>query len=176
MFPGFWCQLEQSPNAEYSPVHLALYWYLRSNESNALEAGIVLTQVALERLARIILRHKSYNKSTARLLRATLEKTGIDPKIPQSCQKLEEFRKSNSLCDGPDTLTYIRNALVHSDDTNICEDAYIESWDVGRWYVHLLLLNLFKYDGRYMNRLKQKYEGKFEPEIVPWARDDVGTE
>ena len=45
VFPGFWCQLEQSPDAEYSPVRKVLYWYLRSNESNALEAGIGLTQV-----------------------------------------------------------------------------------------------------------------------------------
>ncbi len=183
VFPGFWCQLEQSPDAEYSPIRLALYWYLRSNESNALAAGIVLTQAALERLARIILPPESYKelKFAAARLRAALEETGIDPKIPQSCQKLEAFRKSIPkskipMVNGPDTLTYIRNALVHSDDTNICEDAYFESWDVGRWYAELLLLNLFKYDGRYINRLKQKYEDKFKPEIVPWARDDVETE
>ncbi len=187
VFPGFWCQLEQSPDeerflvsTEYSPIRLALYWYLRSNESNALAAGIVLTQAALERLARIILSLKFYKKlnSAARQLRAALEKTGIDPKIPQSCQKLEAFRKSiiYSLCDGPATLIKIRNTLVHANDSNICVNACFESWDVGRWYVELLLLKLFKYEGLYMNRLKQKYEGKFEPEIVPWARDDVGTE
>ena len=66
------------------PAH---YWYLRSNKSNALEADIVLTQVAFEHLAGIILPRKSYKKlkSTAFRLHAALEETGIDPKVSQSC-------------------------------------------------------------------------------------------
>ena len=117
-----------------------------------------LRKSALERLASIILPPESYKelKFTAARLRAALEKTGIDPKIPQSCQKLEAFRKSISLCDGPATLIKIRNTLVHANDSNICEDACSESWDVGRWYVELLLLKLFKHDGLYMNRLKRR--------------------
>ena len=50
-------------------------------------------------------------------------------------------------------------------------DDYSEAWDVGQRYVELLLLKLFGYDGPYINRL----EGKFESEMVPWAKDVKGT-
>ena len=76
------------------PAH---YWYLRSNKSNALEVGIVITQVAFEHLTGIMLPSKSYKKlkSTAFRLHATLEETGIDSKVFQSCQELGALYKSN---------------------------------------------------------------------------------
>ena len=58
---------------------------------------------------------------------------------------------------------------------NIREDDYSEAWDVGQRYVELLLLKLFEYDGAYINRLARKYEGKFESEMVPWAKDVKDT-
>ena len=54
--------------------------------------------------------------------------------------------------------------------TNVCLDAYLEARDLGQWYVELLLLTLFGYEGQYANRLAYKYEGRWEPEIVPWAQ------
>ena len=40
-FPGFWRALRQTTGAPDDPVRAALYWYLRSNESNALQAAII---------------------------------------------------------------------------------------------------------------------------------------
>ena len=68
-------------------------------------------------------------------------------------------------------LSEIRNDLVHAKmRANVCLDAYLEARDLGQWYVELLLLKLFGYNGKYANRLAYKYEDRWEPEIVPWAR------
>ena len=86
----------------------------------------------------------------------------------------EELRmvcKTEGLCDGPEVLAKIRNDLVHAEmRTNVCLDAYLEARDLGQWYVELLLLTLFGYKGQYANRLAYEYEGRYEPEIVPWAQ------
>ena len=83
VFPGFWRALRQTTGAPDDPVRAALYWYLRSNESNALQAAIILTQAALERLARQLLPSQKYKalkgKSAAKKIRAVLRDTGIDP-------------------------------------------------------------------------------------------------
>ena len=172
VFPGFWKRFEKE--SDDGPVRVALYWYLISNEGDSLEAGIVLTQAALERLAYRIVGAKS--GETGNWIGNALKKKKIDPKIPLSCQALEEFRSREDLCDGPHTLTVIRNHLMHSEKKrNIRVDDYSEAWDMGQRYVELLLLKLFEYDGPYINRLARKYEGKFESEMVPWAKDVQDT-
>lgn len=172
-FPGFWRKVGQTTGVPDDPVRIALYWYLRSNESNALQASIVSTQAALERLARLLLPNKRYKTldSAARRIRAVLEDTGLDTVIPKCCKELRMVRKTKGLCDGPEILSEIRNDLVHAKmRTNVSLDAYLEARDLGQWYVELLLLRLFGYEGRYANRLAYKYEGRWEPEIVPRAQ------
>lgn len=174
-FPGFWRVVGQMTDAPDDPVRVALYWYLRSNESSALQAGIILTQAALERLARQLLPNEKYEALTkaAERIRAVLEEAGIDPAMPQSCKELREVAQ----VDGPEILSRIRNDLVHAEmRTNVSLEAYLEARDLGQWYVELLLLKLFGYEGQYANRLAYIYEGIWKPELVPWARDiqDVG--
>ena len=177
-FPGFWRKVAQMTGAPDDPVRIALYWYLRSNESNALQAGIVLTQTALERLACELVpksRHKAL-KSAARKIRAALQDSGIDTVIPQCCQELRTVRKTKGLCDGPEILSEIRNDLVHSEmRSKNCLDAHPEARDLGQWYVELLLLKLFGYNGKYANRLEYEYEGRWEPEFVPWVQSGEQT-
>lgn len=168
-FPGFWRIVGQKTDAPDDPVRVALYWYLRSNESDVLQAGIILTQAALERLARQLLPNEKYEtlKNTAERIHAVLEETGIGPAIPQSCKELREVAQ----VDGPEILTKIRNDLVHAEmRTNVSLEAYLEARDLGQWYVELLLLRLFEYEGQYANRLAYKYEGIWKPEVVPWVR------
>ena len=109
--------------------------------------------------------------SAAQRIRAVLEDTGLDTVIPKCCNELRMVRKTKGLCDGPEILSVIRNDLVHAKmRTNVSLDAYLEARELGHWYVELLLLRLFGYEGRYANRLACKYEGRWEPEIVPWAQ------
>lgn len=173
-FPGFLRIVGQMTYAPDDPVRVALYWYLRSNESSALQAGIILTQAALERLARQLSPMEKYKPSdnAAGRIRAVLKETGIDPIIPQCCKELRAVVPIGSLCDGPEILTKIRNDLVHAEmRTNVSLEAYLEARDLGQWYVELLLLRLFEYEGQYANRLAYKYEGIWKPEVVPWTRD-----
>lgn len=155
VFRGFWKRFEEESDDD--PVRVALYWYLISNESDSLEARIVLTQAALERLAYTIVGKRKKSCKTGIWIGNALKKKKIDPKIPLSCQALEKFRREEGLCDGPHTLTEIRNHLIHPKQTrNIRVDDYSEAWDVGQRYVELLLLNLFEYNGPYINRLARK--------------------
>ena len=55
---------------------------------------------------------------------------------------------------------------------NVCLEAYQEARYLGQWYVELLLLRLFGYNGQYANRLACEYESRWEPEIIPWAQGD----
>ena len=174
-FPGFWRKVGQTTSAPDDPVRVTLYWYLRSNESNALQAGIILTQAALERLARQLLPRKKYKalNSATRKIRAVLQETEVDTVIPEYCEELRRVRKAKGLCDGPEILSEIRNDLVHSEmRTNVSSEAYFEARDLGQWYVELLLLRLFGYEGPYANRLAYKYDGRWEPEVVPWVESD----
>ena len=169
-FSGFWRIVGQTTDAPDNPVRVALYWYLRSNESDVLQAGIILTQAALERLAHQLLPNEKYEtlKNAAERIRAVLKEVAIDPAIPQSCRELRKVAQ----VDGPEILTKIRNDLVHAEMcTNVSLEAYLEARDLGQWYVELLLLKLFGYEGQYANRLAYTYEGIWKPELVPWARD-----
>ena len=167
-FPGFWHVMGKTTDAPDDPARLALYWYLRSNESKPLEAGIILTQAALERLASQMLSNEKYEtlKYATERIQAVLKEAGIDPVIPQSCKELRKVAQ----VDGPGILTKIRNDLVHAEmRTNVSMEAYLEARDLGQWYVELLLLRLFGYDGQYANRIAYN-EGRWEPEVVPWAQ------
>ena len=43
-----------------------------------------------------------------------------------------------------------------------------EAWQLAQWYLELILLRLFAFNGSYSNRTKQgKYIGQVEP--VPWV-------
>lgn len=173
-WPGFWRILEQKTDAPDGPVRVALFWYLRSNESNDPYSGIILTQAALERLVRQLLPNEKYRESgnAAERIRAVLEETGVDTAIPQSCKELRAMGRG----DGPEILTIIRNDLVHAETrTHVCLEAYLEARDLGQWYVELLLLRLFGYEGKYANRLAYNYERICKPEVVPWTRCIEGT-
>ena len=177
-WPGFWRIIEKTTSASDDPIRAAIYWYLHSNESKALEVGIILTQAALERLAHQLL---SREKNERRLLKKkyknnihiALTRAGIAPEIPESCKELGKMTH----VDGPEILTNIRNDLVHPKTReNVCLEAYLEARDLGQWYVELLLLKLFGYEGEYANRLAYNYERIYQPEVVPWARCIEGTE
>ena len=168
-WPGFWRILEQKTDVPDDPVCVALFWYLRSNESNDPYSGIILAQAALERLVRQLLPNEKYRESgnAAERIRAVLEETGIDPAIPQSCKELRAMGRG----DGPERLTQIRNDLVHAQThAHVCLKAYLEARDLGQWYAELLLLRLFGYEGEYTNRLAYNYDRIYQPEAVPWTR------
>ena len=167
VFQGFWKKLGQTTD---DVIHIALSWYLRSNESyEHPHTGIILTQAALERLACQLLSNEKFSKmgNAAERIRAVLEEAGIDPEIPQSCKEL----KTMAQVGGPEILAKIRNDLVHAKTRkNVCLETYFEAWHLGQWYVELLFLKLFGYEGKYNNRLGLLDESIGHPQKVPWVQ------
>lgn len=171
-FPGFWRLFKQQAGLFNQPISLALYWYLCSNESNALEPSIILAHAALERLAHEIAGKRVKADATGVWIGKALKVAKIDLKIPGSCQALEALRRREKVTDGAEMLTSIRNDLVHAEMKmkDVSMEAYSEAWNMGQWYIEQLLLKLFDYSGSYTNRLTR------QSDVVAWARDAEGNE
>ena len=169
-FPGFLQRVMEGRYGVEDRVHMALYWYLRSNELDSPYSGIVLTQAALERLSRDALsdvESRSVTKSSL-LLRRALEKAGICARLPASCYALHQAYENET--DGPKVLVNARNDLAHAEVGRVLSlDALVEARNLGQGYAEMLLLRQFGYQGRYANRLSYA-DGKSSPETVPWAR------
>ena len=170
-FPGFLQVMMKGKYSVEDRVHAALYWYLRSNESNSPYSGIILTQAALERLSRDALSdEESRTVGEKTWLSEALKKACIGAGLPASCNELTRINKANKT-DGPKALADARNNLVHARAGEVLSlDALLEARNLGQWYAEVLLLKKFEYQGRYANRLTYAYEGKWSPEVVPWAK------
>ena len=168
-FPGFLRMIKTMDYSYGEHVPAALYWYLRSNESNNPYTSIILAQAALERLSREMLSDgERLGKGTKGELREALKKACIDTVLPGSCKELSAFSEA----DGPGILVSTRNNLVHAiARQTLSLDALLQVQELAQWYAELLLLKKGEYRGRYANRLTYAYEGKYEPEWVPWASE-----
>ena len=145
-----------------------LGWYLYSNESGAQDLSIVLNQTVLEILTSVM--PGGTGKKPGERIAALLCKQGIDPQIPDAFSELTTLASQNGFEHGPHSLVAIRNSMVHP-DTKVeinSIDAYHEAKQLGLWYIELLLLRMFEYDGEYASRLVDvQLAGDTEP--VPWS-------
>lgn len=185
VFPGFlrwWRDWEDSEK-------IALYWYLEANASLVVEQQIILVQVALE----LIAYKQGHTQGTAsKKLKALLEECGISLNIPPDkthnppptfadafrsplplLEELQKFKQSfeEAEQDGAYVFTRIRNDIVHARKEHTPENFSLvkhEACNLGLWYLELVLLRIFDYQGIYTSRLsKLRYNG--ETELVPWA-------
>ena len=116
-YPGFVRLMETIVYGYEEHFSTALYWYLRSNESDNPYTGIILTQAALERLAREVLSDDQWSKlDTKNRLSEALKKADIDTALPRACKALSTVKKT----DGPGALVNTRNDLIHSDVRQTC--------------------------------------------------------
>ena len=181
LFPGFWAKYQGFQRDERTRI--ALEWYLESNAQKALHSSIVLSQAALERLSFLQVGERLTAKQMGRKDRETegewiaraLVQAGVDCQIPPSCPALEQLRRANGFEHGPHTIVEIRNDLIHQDMSHgiLSIDVYRQAKGLGLWYVEMLLLKLFDYDGIYANRLTQQWRGQVDS--VPWAARGVAS-
>ena len=165
VFSGFW-HLFTIDDAWQESIIRSIDWYLNSNES-ALHVGIILSQVALERLSHQILgREKMAKERTGGFIRKALKNLNLETQIPSSCPKLKILQQHEKWDNGPHTLVRIRNALVHpkNEHGSVSLPVLHEAQNLGQWYIELVLLKLFGYCGHYRNRLSG------EVEDLPWVR------
>lgn len=180
-FPGF---LERWRDETWNePLLLALHWYGEANMSaGGVEGAVILAQAAFEVLAwtllvedKQVLSEDGFQKLPAMdKLRLLISDCGIPLGIPSSLSRLTEIAAAENWKDGPQALTEIRNALVHSNpkkrrkvlgaSTEVRHDAS----DLSLWYLELVLLKIFGYQGEYANRLVRGVFRGGEIESVPW--------
>jgi hypothetical protein len=101
-----------------------------------------------------------------------LEKHSFPPSIPILENLRQVIEEKNSRAeqenqkweDGPRALTGIRNDIAHAKkDLDFLDEAQTSEarWDasdLGLWYLDVVLLNLFQYQGDYINRLNGRIE------------------
>lgn len=156
-----------------------IYWYLNANFSpRGIDAGIILTQAALERLSyeyavndkRLVSADgfKSLRASDKfRLLFSSL-KIPLDIPPTSELKNLAQNQKMPWI-DAPHALTEIRNSLIHPEHKKRgqFDSAYFEAWNLGLWYLEMGILAICRYNGAYGNRLKLDRRGQVEN--VPWS-------
>lgn len=178
LFPNFLSILE---NEEWKDtLHTVIYWYARSNNnSGGIDTGIVLTQIAIERLSfeyavnqRKLLEAEGFKKLSAsdkfRILFSSLD---LPIEIPEKLPDVKTVAKRHNLVDAPHVLTKVRNSMVHSEHkkTENYSEIYFDIWQLGLWYLELSILKLCNYKGTYANRLeKNRWVGTVEN--VPWIK------
>ena len=179
LFPGFMKRWADDDWRE--ALRGVIYWYLNANHSSrGIDAGIILTQAAIERLSyefiakdRRLITVDGFKALRAsdkfRLLFSTL---GIPLDIPAETPELQRLASNSQMnwLDAPHALTEIRNSLVHPEHKRRgqLDNVYYEAWNLGLWYLEMSILAVCGYSGTYANRLKQRWVGQVEE--VPWKK------
>ena len=172
-FFGFWslCKDPSWKNVIFRTIDL----YLNS-KTTPFHVGIILIQAALESLCCKIIGPKKKG-STGEFLSKSIQKIGLCTSIPSSCKSLDMFFRNCSRVDGdgPMAITELRNDFVHAKQTYRDDaEAQMDALRLGQWYIELILLKQFNYQGRYRNRLAMTGEIPFE--MVPWPEGGCHTE
>jgi hypothetical protein len=164
------------------PIRLATQWYIESS-TGAVEKSIILIQAAFELLAwtrliqeTAVLSVAQWNSKqfrfSAKLLRL-IQTCSIPITVPSELSALQAYCSTNGISDGPESLTSLRNALVHPNPTKRARlrqnpDALLEAWVLGLWYMDLIMLQLCAFRGTYSSRLLNGWPGQTVVK-VPWA-------
>jgi len=176
------------------PTKLAIHWYIEANiGSGGVEGSIVLIQAALEMLSWIYLIEapdaskpctiNDFEEKwpASKKIETLLKSMGIPLTIPDQFTELQkalvELQKIDSNAKkfpfGSYIFTYIRNRITHAAEVNrakldsISFEARVEAKELGLWYVEMVLLRLFGFNGVYYMRFSR---GSPADQImrVPW--------
>ena len=175
VFPGFWCQYRQQGQDLRRIMTLYLDSNLGRSHGVGLDGGLILTQAALKRLS-----HTVGGKKPGRRIAKALVRNGIDEKAlpipPDSCPDLAHLATKHGWQHGPHALVEIRNTIVHPKQEfgKISARAYYEAWNLGQWYLELMLLSRFGAAGDIEcgNRLTQRWLGEVEP-LGQWLVENM---
>lgn len=156
-----------------------IYWYLNANfSSRGIDAGIILTQAAIERLSyeyvvkeRQNLSAKKFKKlPSSEKFRLLFSFLGIPIDISASTPEMKRLADPAvfNWLDSPHALTETRNSLVHPEHKRRgqLDSVYFEAWNLGLWYLEMGILAICGYSGTYSNRIKRGWVG--DVDNVPW--------
>ncbi len=159
-----------------------IHWYVEANgHAGFSEGSIILAQTALELVynwwivenKKLILGKDSENISASNKIRLLISQLNIPSSIPNAFTELQKFKDTtDNVTDAPDSIVYIRNAIVHSQEEKrkklsaIHFKAKYEALQVYIWYIELSLLCILDYNGEYFNRCsKEIYAIKAEQQV-----------
>lgn len=177
LFPDF---MRRWSNSDWRQAFQeVIYWYLNANQtSRGIDAGIILTQAALERLSyefsvqekKLITVNGFKDLWASDKFRLMFSSVNIPLGIPSETPDLHSMSSDSSLnwLDAPHALTEIRNSLVHPEHKRRGQfsKVYFDAWKLGLWYLEMSILAICEYSGVYGNRLTQRSIGQVEN--VPW--------
>lgn len=179
LFPGFMTRWENDDWCE--TLREVIYWYLNANySSRGIDAGIILTQAAIERLSyefvvkdrRLLTANGFKDLCASDRFRLLFSSLGMPLDIPVETPELQSLaaRSHMNWLDAMHALTEIRNSLVHPEHKRHGQfvRVYYEAWNLGLWYLEMSILAICGYSGTYGNRLKQRWYGEIEE--VPWKK------
>lgn len=163
--------------------HLAHHCISANQPDMPLEARIMLTGSAFEYLSWVnyVLtgkRSRSAHKKlpAADLLRELLRDASIPESLPSQFAALRRIQKNHST-DGPESLFWMRNRLVHPKDRGEpyrINEALLQAWQLSMHYLDLLLLRQIGYSGHYLPRLVVG-GWAHDSTPVPWATPSTST-
>ncbi len=182
VFPGFSILMED-PEWRRT-IGTAVYWYVRADTDHVGPDGaIILIQTALERLAwhilvtvRRAISEEGFSKlAAADQLRLVLNACSVPLELPTSLTHLAAVaagqKNEPDWVDGPQAFVAVRNQIVHPGKRKRVKGgrAFYEALQLGKWYLELILLRSFGFQGSYASRLNiPMYAGNVES--VPWAQ------
>lgn len=168
-------------------LETAINWYIEANTNKVfVESMIMLAQTNLELLYNWLVIEKvgmlegkdSASIAAANKIRLLLSTIKVPKQIPKDFTSLLGAEKAK---DGPEIITIIRNAIVHSQEEKrrklkaMSPDVKIEALYVSLWYIELSLLYILDYQGVYINRCKKAHSVAAAGGIVPWAKTATKT-
>ena len=168
LFPRFW-NLLGTGGKHTQVIPRAIDWYLQSNVSPPY-VGIILTIAALELLSdKVLGRTKNKGERTGEFIQEALKKLKVPLSIPNSSV---ELRNVKVWAHGPHAVVAIRDGLVHPTQKLGAVSNYVhyEAWNLGQWYIEMILLRMLDYQGSYVNRLASWNEPEQHIQTVPWAK------
>jgi hypothetical protein len=169
-FKGF---LQQCQNADWKEtIDLVLYWYVESSQAFSLNTGIVLAQIAMERLVwEYFVRQGKLSKqqykalgSAAARVSALAKDLGIPVPIPAHYQEMVGMRCPDLVS----AIVSVRNDIAHPEPrVSPNPKLLLETRNCSVWLLEMLLLRLFDYHGPYSDRREpNKFVGQVS--AVPW--------
>ena len=156
-------------------VEIAVGFYFDANVPRTLERAVALAQIPLELLTHAVLVDGNYKTASevrppSRGIARLLEHYRISTEIPAQFKDLAHVAAREHWKSGPWAVTELRNEVAHvKRDTAIRpREVWVQAWKLIVWYVEMVLLATFAFQGEYGSRLKwPRWVG--EVERVPWA-------
>jgi len=180
LLPGFLYRWNDT--AWQTPLKVIVNWYLQGISPATMDTGFVPPQIALEILAWVLfvqvrqtMTEQEYKKTkinpASKKIEMLLSDAGVSATILPQQSALANLAATIPTSNGPTTLTWLRNSTAHGnrvyDLLSASPEARYQGWQLGVWYLELVLLKLFSYNGRYFNRIgSNRMTGASEP--VPW--------